>query len=110
MYVTVKSATAAAKIVFNIASMASNSRYSTGYSTVQYRIQYRNSRYKIKVEQLSCADTDILAPAGCVTYSDATSGSITSFNNANGAGEVRLFININQNLISILIIFLLLCG
>jgi len=70
MYVTVKSATAAAKIVFNIASMASN------------------SRYKIKVEQLSCADTDILAPAGCVTYSDATSGSITSFNNANGAGEM----------------------
>merc|ERR1712079_868059 len=42
----------------------------------------------IKVEQLSCADTDILAPAGCVTYSDATSGSITSFNNANGAGEM----------------------
>ena len=79
VYVTVKSATAAAKIVFNIASMASN------------------SRYKIKVEQLSCADTDILAPAGCVTYSDATSGSITSFNNANGAGEVRLFMNINQN-------------
>ena len=71
---TVKSATAAAKIVFNIASMASN------------------SRYKIKVEQLSCADTDILAPAGCVTYSDATSGSITSFNNANGAGEVRFYI------------------
>ena len=91
MYVTVKSATAAAKIVFNIASMASNSRYSTGYSTEQ-PVQYNISRYKIKVEQLSCADTDILAPAGCVTYSDATSGSITSFNNANGAGEVRFYI------------------
>ena len=67
-------------------------QYRIQYSTVQYRIQYRNSRYKIKVEQLSCADTDILAPAGCVTYSDATSGSITSFNNANGAGEVRFYI------------------
>ena len=93
MYVTVKSATAAAKIVFNIASMASNSRYSTVQDTVQNStVQYNISRYKIKVEQLSCADTDILAPAGCVTYSDATSGSITSFNNANGAGEVRFYI------------------
>ena len=104
MYVTVKSATAAAKIVFNIASMASNSRYSTGYSTEQYSTVQSISRYKIKVEQLSCADTDILAPAGCVTYSDATSGSITSFNNANGAGEVRFYI--------ILLIYFLwfLCG
>ena len=68
-------------------------QYSTGYSTEQYStVQYNISRYKIKVEQLSCADTDILAPAGCVTYSDATSGSITSFNNANGAGEVRGYI------------------
>ena len=48
MYVTVKSATAAAKIVFNIASMASNSRYSTVQDTVQ------NSQYS--TEQLQVQD------------------------------------------------------
>ena len=38
--------------------------------------------------QLSCEDTDLLAPPGCLTYNTETSGYMGSFNLANGTGEL----------------------
>ena len=46
------------------------------------------SRYRIKVTQLSCEDTDLLAPPGCLTYNTEPFGHIGSFNFANGTGEM----------------------
>ena len=46
------------------------------------------SRYKIKVEQISCTDTAMLAPPGCLTYDMGLSGTITSFNYDAGQGEM----------------------
>ena len=69
-YVTVKAQDGPSKVVFNIDSMASM------------------SRYKIKVEQISCTDTDKLAPPGCLTYDTATAGTLTSYNYDAGQGEM----------------------
>ena len=46
------------------------------------------SRYRIKVTQLPCEDTALLAPPGCLTYNTDLAGTITSFNYADGAGEM----------------------
>ena len=46
------------------------------------------SRYRIRVTQLSCEDTELLAPPGCLTYNTETFGAMTSFNFANGTGEM----------------------
>lgn len=70
VYLTVKAQTGASKVVFNIASTATM------------------SRYKIKVEQIACTDTALLAPPGCLTYDMNLSGTFTSFNYASGAGEI----------------------
>ena len=51
------------------------------------------SRYRIRVTQLACEDTALLAPPGCLTYSTDLAGTISSFNYADGTGEM---IN-NQN-------------
>jgi len=69
-YVTVKAQDGPSKIVFNIDSMASM------------------SRYKIKVEQIKCTDTDMLAPPGCLTYDTGLSGTLTSYNYDAGQGEM----------------------
>ena len=70
VYLTVKAADSPSKIVFNIDTMASM------------------SRYKIKVEQISCTDTAMLAPPGCLTYDTATAGTLTSYNYDAGQGEM----------------------
>ena len=46
------------------------------------------SRYRIKVTQLPCEDTALLAPPGCLTYNTDLAGTISSFNYADGAGEL----------------------
>jgi len=69
MYVTVKNSDPA-KVAFNVASMASM------------------ARWKIRVTQILCSDTDNLAPAGCVTYETADSGDITSYNYDSGSGAL----------------------
>jgi len=69
MYVTVKNSDPA-KITFDISSSTSM------------------SRWKIKVTQIMCDDTDNLAPAGCVTYDMGDSGDIMSYNYDNGNGEL----------------------
>ena len=69
MYVTVKNSDPA-KVTFNVASMASM------------------ARWKIRVTQILCSDTDSLAPAGCVTYDTADAGDIVSYNYDGGAGAL----------------------
>jgi len=69
MYVTVKNSDPS-KVAFNVASMASM------------------ARWKIRVTQILCTDTENLAPAGCVTYDMADSGDITSYNYDNGNGAL----------------------
>lgn len=56
------------KFTFNVASVASN------------------SRWRIKVVQVPCTDPR-LAPPGCLTYNQGTSGTFSSLNNQNGNGE-----------------------
>jgi len=68
IYVTVNDTTVDPKFTFNIASNA--------------------AKWRIKVTQISCADEDKLAPPGCLTYATGTSGTIMSFNNQNGNGEL----------------------
>jgi len=68
IYVTVNDTTVDPKITFNIASNA--------------------AKYRIKIEQLQCSNTDALAPPGCLTYATGTAGTISSFNNQGGAGEL----------------------
>jgi len=68
MYVMVKNTDTASKVVFNIASMASM------------------SKYKIRVEQLECSTMN--APPGCLTYNMGISGSIMSYNFNGGSGEM----------------------
>ena len=46
------------------------------------------SRYRIQVTQLPCEDTSSLAPPGCLTYDTDLAGTITSFNYADGAGQM----------------------
>jgi len=70
MYVTVKDQTDASKMVFNIASMASM------------------ARWRVKVVQLACTNTDALAPRGCLTYATEEAGTIESFNYNGGNGEL----------------------
>merc|ERR550517_2151852 len=62
MVVSVKDATAGAKMIFNIVSAASM------------------AKWRVKVVQLSCADSDLLAPPGCLTYDSTSSGTIQSYN------------------------------
>jgi len=69
MVVSVKDATEGAKLIFNIVSGTSM------------------AKWRVKVIQLSCADNDLLAPAGCLTYGTAESGTIQSFNYNGGNGE-----------------------
>ena len=38
--------------------------------------------------QISCEDTDLLAPPGCLTYNTEPFGYMGSFNFANGTGEI----------------------
>jgi len=70
MVVSVKDATAGAKMIFNIVSAASM------------------AKWRVKVIQLSCADSDLLAPPGCLTYDMAESGNIQSYNYNGGNGEL----------------------
>ena len=46
------------------------------------------SRYRIKVTQIPCGDPALLAPPGCLTYNTDLAGTISSFNYADGAGEM----------------------
>ena len=41
-----------------------------------------------QVVQLSCADSDLLAPPGCLTYDSTSSGTIQSYNYNGGSGEM----------------------
>jgi len=70
MVVNVKDATAGAKMIFNIVSAASM------------------AKWRVKVIQLSCADSNLLAPPGCLTYDMAESGNIQSYNYNGGNGEL----------------------
>lgn len=46
------------------------------------------ARWKIRVTQISCSATDLLAPAGCVTYDSGDSGDIMSYNYDSGNGAL----------------------
>lgn len=46
------------------------------------------AKWRMKVTQIACTETDKLAPPGCLTYNTGTSGTIMSFNNQGGAGEL----------------------
>ena len=69
VYVTVKSSDPS-KVAFKVASMASM------------------ARWKIRVTQILCTDTENLAPAGCVTYETGDSGDIMSYNYDSGSGAL----------------------
>jgi len=68
IYVTVNDTTVDPMISFNIAS--------------------NSAKWRIKITQIACKDTAALAPPGCLTYSTGTSGTIMSFNNQGGNGEL----------------------
>jgi len=68
MYVSVKDVTDPAKMVFNIIQ--------TG------------ARWRIKIDQIPCTETDNLAPRGCLTYAMGETGVIQSFNFASGMGQL----------------------
>jgi len=68
IYVNVNDTTTDPKLTFNIAST--------------------NSKYRLKITQIPCTDTAALAPPGCLTYATGASGTISSFNNQNGNGEL----------------------
>lgn len=70
MVVNVKDSNEGSKIVFNIVSAASM------------------AKWRVKVIQLSCADHDLLAPPGCLTYSASETGTIQSYNYQAGNGEM----------------------
>jgi len=70
MYVSVKDVTDPAKMVFNIASAAGM------------------ARWRIKVDQIPCTETENLAPSGCLTYAMGESGVLQSYNYAGGNGEL----------------------
>jgi len=70
MIVNVKDVTDGSKIVFNIVSAASM------------------AKWRIKVDQISCAETDMIAPPGCLTYDTTESGTIQSYNYQGGMGEM----------------------
>jgi len=70
MYVNVKDVGDGSKIVFNIVSPASM------------------PRWRIKVDQISCAETEKIAPPGCLTYDTTESGTIMSYNYQGGMGEL----------------------
>jgi len=46
------------------------------------------AKWKIKIMQTQCTDTDNLAPEQCLTYNTGTTGTIMSFNNQGGNGEM----------------------
>jgi len=70
MIFDVKDQDAGAKLTFNIAS--SNP----------------DTKWRIKVIQYACTDTDLLAPSGCLTYNTEPAGNIVSYNNQGGNGEL----------------------
>ena len=70
VYVTVKDTHEPTQIAFNIAEGGNET-----------------SVYFVRIEQIGC-DSDKLAPPGCLTYGTESSGHITSYNNANGNGEL----------------------
>lgn len=70
MYVSVKDVTDASKIIFDIASMASM------------------ARWRVKITQIACTDTENLAPRGCLTYAMTEAGTIQSYNWNGGNGEL----------------------
>lgn len=67
MYVTVTNDTTVPKITLNIASDM--------------------AKWRIKITQLQCSSGD-LAPPGCLTYHTGTTGTIESYNNQAGQGEL----------------------
>ena len=69
VYLTVKNSDPA-KIAFSVTSMTSM------------------SRWKIRVTQIMCDDTAILAPEGCLTYDMGDSGDIMSYNYDSGSGAL----------------------
>lgn len=46
------------------------------------------AKWRLKITQLACSDTENIAPPGCLTYNTGTTGTIMSFNNQNGNGEM----------------------
>jgi len=70
MVVSVVDATAGAKIVFNVGSLSSS------------------PRWRVRVVQLSCADTALLAPPGCLTYDMSEAGELQSYNYDNSMGQL----------------------
>jgi len=70
MVLDVKDQNPGAKITFNIGSANAN------------------TKWRVKVIQLSCSDPDLLAPAGCLTYDTGASGNLQTFNVASGSGEL----------------------
>jgi len=52
-----------------------------------FNIESSNAKWRIKVQQIACKSED-LAPDGCLTYDTAKSGTIMSFNNQGGNGEL----------------------
>lgn len=70
MYFDVKDQPAGAKITFNIDTANTN------------------TKWRMRVVQIACTDTDLLAPPGCLTYATEPSGNIVSYNNQGGNGEL----------------------
>jgi len=68
IYVTVKSTTADPMFSFNHVS--------------------GTAKWRIKITQIQCTDTENLADPGCLTWNTGTSGTLMSFNNMGGAGEL----------------------
>jgi len=46
------------------------------------------AKWKIKITQIQCSDSDNLADPGCLTWNTGTTGTLMSFNNQGGSGEM----------------------
>jgi len=68
IYVSVKAVTEDPKMVINIVQM--------------------DSHWRIRIDQIPCTETENLAPRGCLTYEMGEQGTLSSFNNNGGNGEL----------------------
>jgi len=67
-----------------------NVKDQTPGAKITFNVDVSNSftKWNMKVIQYACSDAELLAPAGCLTYETEKTGSITSFNNDGGNGEL----------------------
>jgi len=52
-----------------------------------FNIVSNSAKWRVKITQIACTETNKLAPDYCLTYNTMTSGTINSFNNMMGNGE-----------------------